>query len=131
MNYNRFSAAFFMPDAISGLASSAILASMGGVGKYRGVGNAFSIAKSGGKHAGFLKNNQDRPNEELAKGAAKIEKQIALHQAKIKDPAKYVEGWSKLDPRQQEALVNKKWPSDIRRQEEQRDILKGILSERN
>nr|WP_281247816.1 DUF637 domain-containing protein [Halomonas ilicicola] len=120
-----------LSDEDAALASSAILASMGGVGKYRGVGNAFSIAKSGGKHAGFLKNNQDRPTEELAKGAAKIEKQIALHQAKIKDPAKYVEGWSKLDPRQQEALVNKKWPSDIRRQEEQRDILKGILSERN
>ena len=39
-------------------------------------------------------------------------------------------GWSKLDPREQEALVNKKWPSDIARQREQVQILKGLLKER-
>lgn len=38
--------------------------------------------------------------------------------------------WSKLDPRQQQALIEKKWPSDIQRQLQQKQILEGILKER-
>ncbi len=38
--------------------------------------------------------------------------------------------WDSLDPRQQRALLEKKWPSDIKRQREQKNILEGILSER-
>lgn len=32
-----------------------------------------------------------------------------------------------LDPRQQAALINSKWPADIARQQEQIDVLRGLL----
>lgn len=38
--------------------------------------------------------------------------------------------WESLDPRQQKALLEKKWPSDVARQEEQKSILQGIIKER-
>jgi hypothetical protein len=84
----------------------------------------------GGKHSGFLKNNIGRPTDELKRGVAKLEKQISMHEDKIANPAKYIEDWVKLDIRQQEALLKKKWPADINRQTEQRDILRSILAER-
>ncbi len=93
--------------------------------------SAFDVAKQGGKHAGFLKNYLGQSAEKIQKGIASIEKQIATHQDKIANPAKHIKDWHKLDPRQQKALINKKWPSDIQRQIEQRDILRGILKERN
>ncbi|WP_347331327.1 DUF637 domain-containing protein [Marinimicrobium locisalis] len=96
-----------------------------------GTKSSFDVAKEGGKHAGFLKNNLARSSEELTKGISKLERQIALHQDKIANPSKYIDGWGELDPRQQQALINKKWPSDILRQREQRDILKGILNDRS
>jgi hypothetical protein len=93
----------------------------------RGAGDAFKIAQAGGKHAGFLKNYAGRSAAEIQRGITSIEKQIAEHQAKIANPEKFIEGWSKLDPRQQQALVNNKWPSDIQRQSEQLEILRGLL----
>ncbi len=77
--------------------------------------SAFNIAKQGGKHKGFLKNNLNRITDELQKGVIKLEKRIAQHQDKIANPSKNIKDWDKLDPRQQQALINKKWPSDIQR----------------
>jgi hypothetical protein len=74
-----------------------------------------------------LKNYAGKSPVELQKGIASIERQIAEHEAKIANPEKFIEGWSALDPRQQQALITKKWPSDIQRQSEQLDILKGLL----
>lgn len=93
----------------------------------RGAGDAFKIAQAGGKHAGFLKNYAGRSAGEIQRGITSLEKQIAEHQTKIANPEKFMEGWSKLDPRQQQALVNSKWPSDIQRQSEQLEILRGLL----
>jgi hypothetical protein len=89
--------------------------------------SALEIAEVGGKHAGFLKNYQGKSPEELRRGIASLQKQIALHKDKIANPDKHIPNWSSLDPRQQEALVQKKWPSDIQRQAEQLDILEGLL----
>jgi hypothetical protein len=58
---------------------------------------------------------------------SKEKPQIAEHQDKIKNPEKYIPNFKSLDPRQQHALINKKWPSDIKRQMEQKQILEGIL----
>jgi hypothetical protein len=74
-----------------------------------------------------LKNYQGKSPEELRRGIASLQKQIALHKDKIANPEKHLPNWSSLDPRQQEALVQKKWPSDIQRQAEQLDILEGLL----
>ena len=38
-------------------------------------------------------------------------------------PTKYCPDWDKLDPRQCEALVNKKWPAEIKVYEEQKNVL--------
>ena len=64
-----------------------------------------------------------------------MQRQIDEHMALIKNPKETMEklgkgDWDALDPRQQKALIEKKWPSDIQRQVEQQDILKGILSEK-
>ena len=93
------------------------------------VKSAYDIAKEGGKHSGFYKQYINKSRKEIEKGIKSIEKEIAEHQAKIANPEKYIPDFKSLDPRQQEALVNKKWPSDIQRQKEQLDILKGILGD--
>ena len=96
--------------------------------KVIGVGrSAFDIAKAGGKHAGFFKNYAGRAPAEIEKGIASIEKQIAEHQSWISNPQSKIPNFGSLDPRQQEALINRKWPSDIARQQEQLDILRGLL----
>jgi hypothetical protein len=89
--------------------------------------SALEIAETGGKHAGFLKNYQGKSPEELRRGIASIQKQIALHKDKMANPEKHIPNWSSLDPRQQEALIQKKWPSDIQRQAEQLEILEELL----
>lgn len=91
---------------------------------------AFETAKNGGKHAGYYKNYADKPTPEIKKAIDSQKKLIAEHQSKIANPEKHIPDFKKLDPRQQEALVNKKWPSDIQRQSEQLDILEGILKSR-
>jgi hypothetical protein len=45
----------------------------------------------------------------------------------IANPEKHIPNWKSLDPRQQKALIDKKWPSDIQRQTEQLEILEGLL----
>ena len=69
----------------------------------------------------------DAREKELKKGIASFDKQIALHRDKIANPSKHIKKWHELDPRQQEALINKKWQSDIDRLTEQRDILHDVL----
>jgi RHS repeat-associated protein len=88
--------------------------------------NAYDIAKEGGKHSGFYKQYVNKSPKEIGRGIQSIEKEIAEHQAKIINPEKYIPNFKDLDSRQQEALINRKWPSDIQRQQEQLDILKGI-----
>ncbi len=72
----------------------------------------------------------DKPAKEIQKGVNSYEKQIALHKDKIANPGKHCPDWDKLDPRQREALVNKKWPAEIQVYEEQRSVLQSILNER-
>ena len=97
--------------------------------KGAGGKSAFNIARNGGRNSGFFKNNLCRNAEELKKGVVSFEKQVALHRGKISNPSEYIKNWNELDLRQQQALINKKWPSDIERLTEQRDILQGILNE--
>lgn len=88
---------------------------------------ALETAESGGRHAGFMRNYQGKPPGELRRGIDSLKKQIAEHKDKIANPEKYIPNWKSLDPRQQKALMDKKWPSDIQRQTEQLEILEGLL----
>jgi hypothetical protein len=85
--------------------------------------SAYEEAAQGGRHAGFLRNYQGRSRIELERGIRSLERRIAEHESKIRDPERYVPGWAQLDPRQRQALVGSKWPSEIEGWQEQRDIL--------
>ena len=91
---------------------------------------AFESAAAGGKHGGFLANYASRSLQEIQKGIGSIEKLIATHQDKIANPEKYIKNFKSLDPRQQAALLNSKWPSDIARQREQLQILRRLAEEK-
>ncbi|MFS8564375.1 MAG: tetratricopeptide repeat protein [Rhabdochlamydiaceae bacterium] len=65
------------------------------------------------KHVKMVRDYLDKPAKEIQKGINSYEKQIAIHKDKIVNPAKYCPDWDKLDPRQREALLNKKWPAEI------------------
>jgi hypothetical protein len=93
------------------------------------VSNAYEIAKAGGKHAGLVNNYIDLPIPMIERGIRSLERQIANHQGWIKNPmSKLPPG---LDQRRVEHLINKKWPEDIARLETERDVLRGLLEERN
>ena len=85
------------------------------------------VAQEGGRHAGLLKNYVGKSPAELQKGIASLQKQIAEHQGKIANPEKFIPNFKQLDLRQQKALLESKWPGDIQRQQEQADILRGLL----
>lgn len=90
----------------------------------------YEIAKNGGKHAKMLSDYSNKPIKEIQNGIKSYEKQIAIHKDKIASSSKYCPDWDKLDIRQREALINKKWPSDINGFEEQKEILQSILDEK-
>ncbi len=91
---------------------------------------AYLIAEEGGAHSGFLKTYKDKPLKEITKGIQSIQKQIDLHKNKIANPEKEIPNWSNLDPRQQQNLLNIKWPGDIQRQTEQKQILETLIERR-
>lgn len=98
----------------------------GGAGESTSKG-PYEIAESGGKHSGFLTIYKDKPASQIQKGISSLKKQIAKHRDKIANPKKHIRDFDKLDSRQQDALLNKQWPSDIARQQEQLEILEGLL----
>ena len=83
----------------------------------------------GGAHSGWAKQYLTKSTQEIEKGIKSFEKQIKLHQEKIKNPDKYIK--PNTDLREKSNLVNKKWPADIARHKELKNILEGILNERN
>jgi tetratricopeptide (TPR) repeat protein len=87
-------------------------------------------AVSQNKHVKMVRDYLDKPTKEIQKGIHSYEKQIALHKDKISNPTKYYPDWDKLDSRQREALINKKWPAEIQNYEDQRKVLQSILNER-
>lgn len=82
------------------------------------------------KHIKMVKDYLNKPAKEIQKGINSYEKQIAIHKDKIANPTKHYPDWNALDPRQRNALINKKWPLEIKGYEEQKDMLQSILKER-
>ena len=92
------------------------------------MGRAYDRARVGGKHAGWLKRYSELPSNLVAKGLRSLEKQAEMRRAWIANPLSKLGADAAAD--EVARLVSKKWPSDIRRIEEQMDILKGLLRER-
>ena len=93
-------------------------------------GNAYETAKAGGRHGAFYRLYMHRHTAEIRLGIRSLDQRIQEHREKMSDPVHNVTGYTQLDPRQQRALLESKWPADIWRLQEQRDILAGIVRER-
>jgi hypothetical protein len=93
------------------------------------VSNAYEVAKAGGKHKDWYKQQRDLGDRQLRKGVRSLEKQIEDHKAWLSNPQNKVENWADRDPRYREGLI-KKWQQDIARHKEQITILKGVLKEK-
>ena len=99
--------------------------------KYYKKVNAYTIALSGGKHSGWLKNMEKLSKKEIEKSISSMEKNIVEHSNLIKDPKKYLKeygkgNWDELHPKQKENLIKNKWPKDVERAKEQINILKEL-----
>ena len=57
--------------------------------------NAYTIALSGGKHSGWLKNMEKLSKKEIEKSISSMEKNIVEHSNLIKDPKKYLKEYGK------------------------------------
>jgi hypothetical protein len=90
----------------------------------------YTVAKNGGRNAGWYKDMMNKPDSELLKGIRNINKQITEHEGYIANPRSKIPDWKNLDPREQTGLIRSKWPKDIARQQEQKAILEGILKAR-
>jgi hypothetical protein len=102
-----------------------------GMGKAAGGGakSAYEIAAAGGKHAGTLRNYAGRSAAQIQKAITSYERQIALHQQKIANPAQFAERWGQMGAQEQAGLVNK-WGADAARNQELADVLRGLLESR-
>jgi hypothetical protein len=92
-------------------------------------GGTYEIAKAGGQHGAFYQTYVRRRSEEIRRGI-RSKQRIQEHEEKLRNPGQASAGFVRLDPRQQRALIESKWPADISRLQEQKDILEGILRER-
>ncbi|MES2273256.1 MAG: hypothetical protein V4487_03600 [Chlamydiota bacterium] len=81
-------------------------------------------------HVKMVKDYLGKSVKEIQKGINSYEKQIAIHKDKIVNPSKYYPDWNELHPARRDALINKRWPAEIKLYEEQRNILQSILNER-
>ncbi|MGB3747879.1 MAG: RHS repeat-associated core domain-containing protein [Rhodanobacter sp.] len=96
----------------------------------KGVPLAYKIAAEGGEHAGFLARQMEKNVGQLRKTIRSLERQISLHEDKIRNPAKYM---TRDDPSisgHVERAVSD-WKSDIKRQTKQLDITKEVLNQKS
>jgi RHS repeat-associated protein len=89
------------------------------------VNVAYRTALAGGKHAGSLRNYAGRSPAEIQKAIGGYERQVALHQQKIANPAKFAERWGQMNARERAGLL-KKWQSDLARNQELANVLRGL-----
>jgi ribosomal protein S21 len=89
---------------------------------------AYRIAEAGGKHAGLLKRYRNDPDHLIERAIRTYNKRIEEHRAWIVDPMLKVS--DDLTDIEIDYLIGRKWPDDIRRLEQERDIMTGILEER-
>ncbi|MBQ4567310.1 MAG: hypothetical protein IJA79_04175 [Desulfovibrio sp.] len=90
---------------------------------------AYIEAVRGGKHGGWYKIMKDKPENLLQKSRASLQKQVDEHRAYIKNPQSHVKDWEERDERYKTGMV-KVWNRHIQKNQEQLDIVEGILAQR-
>lgn len=93
-------------------------------------GDAYKVARSGGKHHGWYLNQTERPDAEIENGIRSFERQIERHAGWGLDPASKVARFRDLRPEHQAALIAG-WRQDMDRHRDCIDILRGMLKERD
>ncbi len=91
--------------------------------------DAYEIAKAGGKNSGLLKNYLNRPVQEIEDAVKSYEKNVEIHREKIANPETFAPGWGNRSKEEQEGLL-RKWQKDLTRNQQQGDVMKGLLKER-
>lgn len=86
--------------------------------------------KLDGKHHGFYRQYLNHSSIILRRAIRSLQKRSDEHRAKIAHPERYIADFADLDPRQQEALLQNKWPQEVAQFNEQIAILRGILIQR-
>ena len=89
--------------------------------------SAYEIAKSGGRHAGFLSGHAKKSTGELNRAIRSLRNQVEIHRDKIANPLEWVS--PDLSERQLDDLVNRYWSKEIVNFTEQIEILERILAE--
>lgn len=93
------------------------------------MSDAYEVAKTGGKHYQWYKQQLDLGYRQLHKGIRSFEKQIMDHENWLRDPQSKVDDWEKRGAAYRDGLL-KKWRQDIARHQEQISILQGVLKEK-
>jgi RHS repeat-associated protein len=112
-------------DALKGLASSAWL----GVTRLLNspvVNEAYETARSGGRHAGTLRNYAGRSVGEIQRAIRSYELLVREHLDKLANPSRYAERWNHMTGREREILLNE-WREHLTRNQELADVLRGLL----
>lgn len=91
----------------------------------KAVESALKIARDGGKHKGFLKQAEGMTSAQRGRTSKSLQKQIEKHEAKIDNPADFVDDWDGMSPQHQEGLV-KHWQKEIDNFTKQQQILHAL-----
>jgi hypothetical protein len=92
-----------------------------------GSAGAYETAAAGGRHAGLIQNQVGRSVSQIQSGIRSLEGRVSEHLDKIANPTKYVENWSKLDPRAQEGML-KFWEKEAVNYAQQAEVLRGVVA---
>jgi hypothetical protein len=76
-----------------------------------------------------LQTYQGKNTAEIRRALRSYDRQVALHQQKIRRPEQYVEDWESKHPRMQRGLL-RHWQEDMVRNQELAEVMRGILCER-
>lgn len=91
---------------------------------------AFEEANTeGGKHAKNLENYRKKSTPEIIRAHRSYQKQVLFHEQKIQQPHVFAREWQVMSPLDRQRLIQK-WQKDIRRNQRDADIMRGILKER-
>jgi hypothetical protein len=91
--------------------------------------NAYEIARMGGRHAGLLQTYQGKNTAEIQRALPSYERQVALHQQKMRRPEQCVADWDSKHPRVQHGLL-RHWQEDVVRNQALAEVMRGLLRER-
>ncbi|MFO1428791.1 MAG: hypothetical protein U1F76_01415 [Candidatus Competibacteraceae bacterium] len=89
---------------------------------------AHEVAKQGGPHKGLLRRYANDPDHLIAKAIKTYEKRIAEHRSWIAKPMLKVR--PDITEKEINYLITRKWPDDVHRLVQERDVLMGIIEER-